>query len=309
MNPCRRGCRSVEGACARPPSGPLSRAAPRRRSSTGSISHVDVGPVAPQFGPLGGRRVAGVGGGPAAGDHWRANASAQGRARWARVNARLTPRHSSLRHCPLAPTGRELRCRRRRVCVLGARSRPRAQGRPDDRRPGGGGDDRGRAPGEALAHRSLDRRDPLSLARSTLLAERRLPRGRGTRAGWRARRRARRGRWRSGRAPRGSRNASVAAAAPGRRRVHAITRRLRRRPGAPARRSEPRSRCFHDAWPAFHAHFPSSRAQALAGPGVAAMDSGIVEIDDDQDDPGTLALRAGPLAALDTLSLDLPPRR
>jgi magnesium chelatase family protein len=107
MNPCRRGCRSVEGCVCTP----AERARYLGRLSAPLLDridlHVDVGPVAPQFGPS----AAGASPESAAVRQRVTLARERQRARaergGARVNARLTPRQLAC-HCPLAPTGREL---------------------------------------------------------------------------------------------------------------------------------------------------------------------------------------------------------
>ena len=110
MNPCRRGCRSVEGcACT-----PGERARYLGRLSAPLLDridlHVDVGPVAPGAAPPGD-------GAPpesAAVQQRVALARERQRARLGRgpvrVNARLTPRQL-LRHCPLPPAGQALLAR------------------------------------------------------------------------------------------------------------------------------------------------------------------------------------------------------
>ncbi len=110
MNPCRRGCRSVEGcACT-----PGERARYLGRLSAPLLDridlHVDVGPVAPGAVPP-------RDGAPpesAAVQQRVARARERQRARLGRgpvrVNARLTPRQL-LRHCPLPPAGQALLAR------------------------------------------------------------------------------------------------------------------------------------------------------------------------------------------------------
>jgi magnesium chelatase family protein len=110
MNPCRRGCRSVDGcACT-----PGERARYLSRLSAPLLDridlHVDVGPVAPEA-PLPGSAVP-----PESAAVRRRVARARERqgARWGRgslrVNARMTPRQLA-RHCALPPAGRELLAR------------------------------------------------------------------------------------------------------------------------------------------------------------------------------------------------------
>ncbi|HEY7139802.1 MAG TPA: YifB family Mg chelatase-like AAA ATPase [Methylomirabilota bacterium] len=110
MNPCRRGCRSVDGcAC---PAG--ERARYRGRLSAPLLDridlHVEVGPVAPD-GPSPGDAMPVE---SAAAQQRVARARARQRARLGRgpvrVNARLTPRQLA-RHCPLPPAGRDLLAR------------------------------------------------------------------------------------------------------------------------------------------------------------------------------------------------------
>jgi magnesium chelatase family protein len=107
MNPCRRGCRSVEGcAC---PAG--ERARYRGRLSAPLLDridlHVAVGPVGPEVSPPG------TGAAPESGAVQRrvVEARARQRARFSRgpvrVNAGMTPRQVA-RHCALAPAGRDL---------------------------------------------------------------------------------------------------------------------------------------------------------------------------------------------------------
>jgi magnesium chelatase family protein len=107
MNPCRRGCRSVEGcACA----------VGERARYLGRLSaplldridlHVDVGPVAPHVSLPG----AGAPVESAAVQRQVALARERQRARLGRgpvrVNARMSPRQLA-RHCPLPAAGREL---------------------------------------------------------------------------------------------------------------------------------------------------------------------------------------------------------
>jgi magnesium chelatase family protein len=103
MNPCRRGCRSVEGCVCTPG----ERARYLGRLSAPLLDridlHVDVGPVGPACGS----------GSPesAAVQERVAEARERQRARFGRgvgrVNARMTPRQLA-RHCPLAPTGQAL---------------------------------------------------------------------------------------------------------------------------------------------------------------------------------------------------------
>jgi len=107
MNPCRRGCRSVEGcAC---PAG--ERARYRGRLSAPLLDridlHVAVGPVGPEVSPpdAGAARESGTV------QRRVVEARARQRARFSRgpvrVNAGMTPRQLT-RHCALAPAGRDL---------------------------------------------------------------------------------------------------------------------------------------------------------------------------------------------------------
>ncbi len=107
MNPCRRGCRSVEGcACT-----PAERARYLGRLSAPLLDridlHVDVGPVAPTAGPPG----SGAPSESAAVRERVARARERQRARFergpGRVNARLGPRQL-VRHCPLSAAGQAL---------------------------------------------------------------------------------------------------------------------------------------------------------------------------------------------------------
>jgi magnesium chelatase family protein len=124
MNPCRRGCRSVDGcACT-----PGERARYLGRLSAPLLDridlHVDVGPVAPAV-PL-----PGDGAPPesAAVQRRVARARERQRARFSRgpvrINARMTPRQLA-RHCALAPAGRELLVRAATRLGLSARAHDR----------------------------------------------------------------------------------------------------------------------------------------------------------------------------------------
>jgi magnesium chelatase family protein len=109
MNPCRRGCRSVDGcACT-----PGERARYLGRLSAPLLDridlHIDVGPVMPET------SISGDGAPESAAVQQRVTcARERQRARLGRgpvrVNARLTPRQL-LRHCPLSPAGRALLAR------------------------------------------------------------------------------------------------------------------------------------------------------------------------------------------------------
>jgi magnesium chelatase family protein len=124
MNPCRRGCRSVDGcACT-----PGERARYLGRLSAPLLDrvdlHVDVGPVAPEISPPGegGARES------AAVRHRVTRARERQRRRLGRgatsINARLTPRQLA-RQCPLSPAGRELLARAAARLGLSARSHDR----------------------------------------------------------------------------------------------------------------------------------------------------------------------------------------
>jgi magnesium chelatase family protein len=109
MNPCRRGCRSVEACVCTP----AERARYLGRLSAPLLDridlHVDVGPVAPAATP-----GSGVPSESAAVRERVARARERQRARFERgrgcVNARLGPRQLT-RHCPLGAAGRELLAR------------------------------------------------------------------------------------------------------------------------------------------------------------------------------------------------------
>jgi len=107
MNPCRRGCRSVEGCVCTP----AERARYLGRLSAPLLDridlHVDVGPVTPDAAPP---RPGGVSESAAVRQRV-AHARERQRARFergrGRVNARLGPRQLAS-HCPLSAAGREL---------------------------------------------------------------------------------------------------------------------------------------------------------------------------------------------------------
>ena len=125
MNPCRRGCRSVDGcACT-----PGERARYLGRLSAPLLDridlHVDVGPVTPATAVVGDgappeSAAVAAAGRPGA----RAPAGARSGAGRVRVNARLTPRQLA-RHCPLPPAGRELLARAAARLGLSARAHDR----------------------------------------------------------------------------------------------------------------------------------------------------------------------------------------
>jgi magnesium chelatase family protein len=110
MNPCRRGCRSVDGCVCTP----AERARYLGRLSAPLLDridlHVDVGPVVPDAAPPGPDAPSES----AAVRQRVARARERQRARFdrgrGRVNARLGPRQLA-RHCPLPPAGRELLAR------------------------------------------------------------------------------------------------------------------------------------------------------------------------------------------------------
>ena len=217
MNPCRRGCRSVEGCVCTP----AERARYLGRLSAPLLDridlHVDVGPVAPRRGAAGARAASSESAAvrQRVGTGARAPARAV-RARRGRVNARLDAAPA----CEPLPAGAggagAAHAGGGAAWLLGAGPRPRAQGRADDRRPGERGGDRGRAPGRGARLPHARSRDPLSARALDASAERRLPRGRGS-SRWMARLTPCAARpMRAGRAARGSRNASSRPAAPGR---------------------------------------------------------------------------------------------
>lgn len=121
MNPCRRGCRSVDGCVCTP----AERARYLGRLSAPLLDridlHVEVGPVPPEVpgvrdgappeSPVVQGRVARA----------RARQRARGERGRGRVNARLTPRQLA-RHCPLGPAGRDLLLRASARLGLSARA-------------------------------------------------------------------------------------------------------------------------------------------------------------------------------------------
>jgi magnesium chelatase family protein len=124
MNPCRRGCRSVE-ACACTPG---ERARYLGRLSAPLLDridlHVDVGPVAPEG------AMASNGGSLESAAVRRRVTEARARQRTrlghgpSHVNARMTPRQIA-RHCALRPAGRELLARASARLGLSARAHDR----------------------------------------------------------------------------------------------------------------------------------------------------------------------------------------
>jgi magnesium chelatase family protein len=124
MNPCRRGCRSVDGCVCTP----AERARYLGRLSAPLLDridlHVEVGPVAaetpgvrdgapPESAAVQGRVT-----------EARARQRARGERGRGRINARLTPRQLA-RHCPLGPAGRDLLVRAAARLGLSARAHDR----------------------------------------------------------------------------------------------------------------------------------------------------------------------------------------
>jgi magnesium chelatase family protein len=124
MNPCRRGCRAVDGCTCTP----AERARYLGRLSAPLLDridlHVDVGPVAPEVpGPANGAAPE-----SAAARRRVTRARERQRARLGRgaqrLNARMTPRQLG-RHCALPPAGRELLARAAGRLGLSARGHDR----------------------------------------------------------------------------------------------------------------------------------------------------------------------------------------
>ena len=162
MNPCRRGCRSMEGCVCTPA---------ERTRYLGRLSaplldridlHVDVGPVTPDAAPPRPGGVSESARSPPAGG---ARARAAARAVRARPGARQrAPRAAAAREPLPAERGGAgaAHAGGRPAWLLGAGPRSRAQGRADHRRPGERRGDRGRAPGRGARLPHAGSQDPLS---------------------------------------------------------------------------------------------------------------------------------------------------